>query len=69
MDWKDKRIEAINRLSKLKKWSFSDNNPLFKEVMDIYDSPATTRKEYMKERRSRFDKISVFGTIRNKLRV
>ena len=69
MDWKDKRIEAINRLSKSKKWSCSDNNPLFDEVMDIYDSPATTRKEYILERKKKYEKVSIFNTIRNKLLV
>lgn len=69
MDWKDKRIEAINRLSKSKKWSCSDNNPLFDEVMDIYETPAKTRKEYMQERRAKNEKVSIFNTIRNKLLV
>lgn len=69
MSWKDKRIEAINRLSKNKKWSCSDNNPLFDEVMDIYDSPATTRKEYILERKKKYEKVSIFNTIRNKLLV
>ena len=67
MDWKDKRIEAINRLSKMKKWSCSDNNPLFDEVMDIYESPAKTRDEYMLERRKKREEVSIFNTIRNKL--
>jgi len=67
MSWKDKRIEAINRLSKSKKWSCSDNNPLFDEVMDIYESPAKTRDEYMAERRKKREEVSIFNTIRNKL--
>lgn len=67
MSWKDKRIEAINRLSKMKKWSCSDNNPLFDEVMDIYESPAKTRDEYMLERRKKREEVSIFNTIRNKL--
>ena len=67
MSWKDKRIEAINRLSKMKKWSCSDNNPLFDEVMDIYESPAKTRDEYMAERRKKREEVSIFNTIRNKL--
>jgi len=67
MSWKDKRIEAINRLSKSKKWSCSDNNPLFDEVMDIYESSAKTRNEYITKRRKKREEVSIFNTIRNKL--
>tara|TARA_R100001509_G_scaffold155888_2_gene118697 strand:- start:270 stop:479 length:210 start_codon:yes stop_codon:yes gene_type:complete len=69
MSWKDKRINAINRLSRTKKWSCSDNNPLFEEVMDIYESPAKTREEYLLERKKKNEEVSIFNTIRNKLLV
>ena len=69
LSWKDKRIKAINRLSQNKKWSCSDNNPLFEEVMNIYESPAKTREEYLIERKKKNEEVSIFNTIRNKLLV
>jgi len=46
MSWKDKRIEAINRLSKIKRWSTSPSNPYFEQVLRIYESTAKTLQEF-----------------------
>ena len=49
MNWKEKRIIAINKLSKKKGWSSSDTNPYFEEIHDIYESDARTLLEFKKE--------------------
>ena len=49
ISWKDKRIEAINKLSKKKGWSSSDTNPYFEEVHAIYKSDAKTLLEFKKK--------------------
>jgi len=49
ISWKDKRIEAINKLSKKKGWSSSDTNPYFEEVHAIYESDAKNLFEFKKE--------------------
>jgi|DEB0MinimDraft_6_1074348.scaffolds.fasta_scaffold229525_2 hypothetical protein len=46
MNWKDKRINAINRLSRMKGWNTSPNNPYFEQVLRIYESKATNLKEF-----------------------
>ena len=38
MDWKDKRIKAINRLSKIKGWNTSTSNKYFNEVKKVAKS-------------------------------
>ena len=48
--WKDKRIAAINRLSKMKGWSCSDNNPYFDLVQNIYKTKAKSLKQFKEER-------------------
>ena len=49
ISWKDKRIAAINKLSKKKGWSASDTNPYFDEINAIYESDAKTLSEFKKE--------------------
>ena len=49
MSWKDKRIEAINRLSKIKKWNTSSSNKYFDEVQELYKTKARSLKEFKKE--------------------
>ena len=49
ISWKDKRIEAINKLSKKKGWRSSDTNPYFEEVQAIYESDAKTLLDFKKE--------------------
>jgi translation initiation factor IF-2 len=49
ISWKDKRIEAINKLSKKKGWSSSDTNPYLEEIHAIYESDARTLLEFKKE--------------------
>ena len=45
-DWKDKRIEAINRVVERKNLTCSPDSPYFDEVIDIYNSEATSLKEF-----------------------
>ena len=47
---KDRRIEAINKLSKKKGWSSSDTNPYFEEIHAIYESDAKTLLDFKKEK-------------------
>lgn len=50
--FKDRRIKAINKLSKKRGWTFGDNNPCFDDVWNILpNTKATNSKEYKKERR------------------
>ena len=49
MDWKDKRIKAINKLSKIKGWKTSTSNKYFDEVQEIYKTSANSLKEFKKE--------------------
>lgn len=49
MTWKDKRIHAINRLSRMKRWSTSPSNPYFEQVYRLYDSKAKNLKEFKDE--------------------
>jgi hypothetical protein len=43
--WKDKRIDAIHRLSQLKNWTkFDDAHPCFDEWQLIINSKAKTKK-------------------------
>lgn len=48
MDWKDKRIKAINKLSKIKGWNTSPSNKYFDEVQEIYKTSANSLKEFKK---------------------
>ena len=48
MNWKDKRIKAINKLSKIKKWKTSTSNKYFDEVQKIYKTSANSLKEFKK---------------------
>ena len=49
MDWKDKRIQEINEISKKNNWDCSDNNKYFEEVQLIYKSDAKTLDQFKKE--------------------
>jgi hypothetical protein len=48
MSWQDKRINAINRISKRKGWKTNDSNPYFEEYDLVLHTPAKTKKEYKK---------------------
>lgn len=67
--WSERRIEAINYISKKKGWACSDNNPYFDEWIAILNSKAKTKKEYKLERKKNVKNIMVntFESIRNKL--
>ena len=49
--WSERRVDAINRLSKKKGYPSSDVNPLFDEYIAILNTKAKTKKEYKEERR------------------
>ena len=49
MDWKTRKIKAINKLSKKKGWSSNDNNPYFYLVHEIYKTKATNPKQFKEE--------------------
>ena len=51
ISWQDKRVAAINRWSKKRKVTCSDNNPYFDEYNAILNSKANNKKEYKLERR------------------
>jgi hypothetical protein len=48
VNWKEKRIIAINKLSKKKGWKCSDTNPYFEEIQDIYTSNAKSLSDFKK---------------------
>jgi len=48
-DWKDKRIEEINEISRKNNWDCSDNNKYFEEVQLIYKSDAKSLDQFKKE--------------------
>ena len=55
-DWKDKRIEAINRVCERKNLTCSPDSPYFDEVIDIYNSEATSLQDFKLERKKRNEK-------------
>ena len=48
-NWKDKRIQEINEISKKNNWDCSDNNKHFEEVQLIYKSNAKSLDQFKKE--------------------
>lgn len=63
MSWKDKRIEAINKLSKKRGWSFSDTNPYFEEIQDIYLSNLKSLPDFKKELLKKINQKKVYNAI------
>ena len=49
--WSERRVDAINKLSKKKGYPSSDIIPFFDEYIAILNSKAKTKKEYKEERR------------------
>jgi len=49
VNWKDKRVAAINRLSLKKGWSASDNNPYFDQYLLIQDPNIKSKDQLKKE--------------------
>jgi len=50
LSWKDRRIAAINRLSKKNRWPANDNNPYFEQVWNvIYNDKILTKKQCKEE--------------------
>ena len=68
-DWKDKRIEAINRVCERKNLTCSPDSPYFDEVIDIYNSEATSLKEFKLERKKKDEKNNLLNSIINKLQL
>ena len=68
-DWKDKRIEAINRVCERKNLTCSPDSPYFDEVIDIYNSEATSLKEFELERKKKDEKNNLLNSIINKLQL
>ena len=69
IDWKDKRIEAINRITERKNLTCSPDSPYFDEVIDIYNSEATSLKEFKLERKKKDEKSNLLNSIINKLQL
>ena len=68
-DWKDKRIEAINRICERNNLTCSPDSPYFDEVIDIYNSEATSLKEFKLERKKKDEKSNLLNSIINKLQL
>ena len=49
MDWKDKLINLINKISKKRGWDSSDNNPFFNIVQHIGSTDAATLRQFKKQ--------------------
>ena len=68
-DWKDKRIEAINRICERKDLTCSPDSPYFDEVIDIYNSDAKSLKDFKLERKKKDEKNNLLNAIINKLQL
>ena len=68
-DWKDKRIEAINRVCERKNLTCSPDSPYFDEVIDIYNSAAESLKDFKLERKKKDEKNNLLNAIFNKLQL
>ena len=68
-DWKDKRIEAINRVCERKNLTCSPDSPYFDEVIDIYNSEATSLQDFKLERKKKDEKNNLLNAIFNKLQL
>ena len=68
-DWKDKRIEAINRICERKNLTFSPDSRYFDEVIDIYNSDAESLKDFKIERKKKDEKNNLLNAIINKLQL
>ena len=63
-DWKDKRIEAIER----KNLTCSPDSPYFDEVIDIYNSKAESLEDFKLERKKKHEADkNIFDAILSKL--
>ena len=73
ISWKKKRIQAIDRLSKKKGWTYGDGNPYFQEVWThLPKSNAKSLSEYKKEiklEKEKNEKINIFNVINSRLLV
>ena len=50
-DWKAKRLEYIDLISRQNHWTFGDNNPFFDEVWNLLpNTKAKNLKEFLKEK-------------------
>jgi len=49
MNWKDKRVAAINRISEKKGWSCSENNPYFEQYTVIMNPNIKTKQQCKEE--------------------
>lgn len=49
VNWKDRRVAAINRLSDSKGWTCSENNPFFEQYTMIMDPNIKTKKQLKEE--------------------
>lgn len=68
-DWKDKRIEAINKIVERKNLTCSPDSPYFDEVIDIYNSDAKSLKDFKLERKKKDEKNNLLNAIFNKLQL
>jgi len=50
-NWVDKRIDAINKITKKRGWKSNDENPFFDEYINLLGTEAKTKREYKEERR------------------
>ena len=67
-DWKDKRIEAINRVCARKNLTCSPDSPYFDEVIDIYNSKAESLEDFKLERKKKHEADkNIFDAILSKL--
>ena len=64
--WSEKRVDAINKLSKKRGYPCSDNNPFFDEYVAIQNSKAKTKREYKLERR-KYEMVDSFESVLRKL--
>ncbi len=49
INWKSNYIDKINKISKKKSWSCSDNNAFFDRVNMVYDSDAKDLRQFKQQ--------------------
>tara|TARA_R100000231_G_C5300305_1_gene157346 strand:+ start:345 stop:560 length:216 start_codon:yes stop_codon:yes gene_type:complete len=71
MDWKEKRLSWIDKLTKKHRWKCDDSHPFFEEVIELIPkSKAETEHEYLLEKeKHEKDIIDRANATRHKLRI
>lgn len=71
INWKTKRLNLIDKISRKKNWSFGDSNPYFDEVYTIMPKiDAKSYREYkrkLKIEKEKHEKMAMYNYVRTRL--